>query len=43
MKFLYWLIPFEQGSDTGRKARVRMEEHVQAGRWEDRQIRLSES
>ena len=40
MKFLYWLRPFERRSDTGRKARVRLEEHVQAGRSGDRQIRL---
>ena len=40
VKYLYWLRPFEGRSETGRKARVRLEEHVQAGRSGDRKIRF---
>ena len=42
MTFLYRNRLFERWSDTRRKARVRMEEHVQAGRPSGRQIRQTE-
>lgn len=38
LRFLYHDSLFERRSDTRRKARMRLEEHVQAGRLDERQI-----
>ena len=43
MKFLHRRRPIERGSDTRRNVRMRMEEHVQAGRECGRQIRHTKS
>jgi hypothetical protein len=43
LKFLYHSSSSERRSDTRRKARVRLEEHVQAGREPGRQIPLVET